>query len=85
MADCSERARLGLAGHGDAVGEAFQLRDDILGIFGSPEITRAIDFIAQRIASRLAHALTVIDDEHIEPAIRPALADMAAACSQRAA
>lgn len=141
MADCRERARLGLAGYGDAVGEAFQMRGDVLGIFGSPEITRkpcggdlterrattvvaaayhladpplrrqlreltnaknlddsdirrwqeliaatgAIDFIEQRIDSQLAHALTVIDDEHIEPAIRPALAHMAAACSQRAA
>jgi geranylgeranyl diphosphate synthase type I len=141
MADCGDRARQVLAGHGDAVGEAFQMRDDILGIFGSPEITGkpsgsdlterkattvvaaayhladpvlrrqlheltdadnlhdadirrwqelivatgAVDFIEQRIDSRLAQALTFADDEHIDPAIRPALAHMAAACGQRAA
>ncbi len=28
-----------LGGYGNALGEAFQLRDDILGVFGSPEIT----------------------------------------------
>ena len=28
-----------LGGYGHALGEAFQLRDDILGVFGSPEVT----------------------------------------------
>lgn len=28
-----------LGGYGEALGEAFQLRDDILGVFGSPELT----------------------------------------------
>ena len=28
-----------LGGYGNAIGEAFQLRDDILGVFGSPELT----------------------------------------------
>ena len=28
-----------LGGYGNAVGEAFQLRDDILGVFGSPAVT----------------------------------------------
>ena len=28
-----------LAGYGDAVGEAFQMRDDVLGILGSPAVT----------------------------------------------
>ena len=28
-----------LGGYGDAVGEAFQMRDDLLGIFGSPAVT----------------------------------------------
>lgn len=28
-----------LGGYGSAIGEAFQLRDDILGVFGSPELT----------------------------------------------
>ena len=28
-----------LGGYGEAVGEAFQMRDDLLGIFGSPAVT----------------------------------------------
>jgi geranylgeranyl diphosphate synthase type I len=39
MAGCDERVLAALAGYGSAVGEAFQLRDDILGIFGSPAAT----------------------------------------------
>jgi geranylgeranyl diphosphate synthase type I len=39
LSGCGDRV-LGLLGrYGDAVGEAFQLRDDLLGIFGSPEVT----------------------------------------------
>jgi geranylgeranyl diphosphate synthase, type I len=39
MAGCGDRQLIRLGRYGDAVGEAFQLRDDLLGIFGSPEIT----------------------------------------------
>ena len=39
MAGCGGRLLAQLGAYGDAVGEAFQLRDDVLGIFGSPEIT----------------------------------------------
>jgi geranylgeranyl diphosphate synthase, type I len=39
MAGCGERALRMLAGFGDAIGEAFQMRDDVLGIFGSPAVT----------------------------------------------
>jgi geranylgeranyl diphosphate synthase type I len=39
MAGCDERVLATLADYGSAVGEAFQLRDDILGIFGSPATT----------------------------------------------
>ncbi len=39
MAGCSEQALAALGDYGSAVGEAFQLRDDILGIFGSPATT----------------------------------------------
>ena len=37
MAGCDGRSLDALGGYGDAIGEAFQLRDDLLGIFGSPD------------------------------------------------
>ena len=39
MAGCGDPLLTQLGGYGEAVGEAFQLRDDLLGIFGSPAIT----------------------------------------------
>jgi geranylgeranyl diphosphate synthase, type I len=39
MADCDDRTLTALGRYGTAVGEAFQLRDDILGVFGSPAVT----------------------------------------------
>ncbi|BBZ38354.1 polyprenyl synthetase [Mycobacterium conspicuum] len=39
MAGCDEQALAALGDYGCAIGEAFQLRDDILGVFGSPATT----------------------------------------------
>jgi geranylgeranyl diphosphate synthase type I len=39
MAGCDERVLAALGHYGSAIGEAFQMRDDILGIFGSPAAT----------------------------------------------
>ena len=39
LAGCDERTLSGLGDYGGAVGEAFQLRDDLLGVFGAPEVT----------------------------------------------
>lgn len=39
MAGCDELALCGLGRYGSLIGEAFHLRDDILGVFGSPEST----------------------------------------------
>jgi len=39
MAGCDESILAMLGGYGDAIGEAFQMRDDLLGIFGSPAVT----------------------------------------------
>jgi geranylgeranyl diphosphate synthase type I len=39
MAGCGERVPAQLGGYGEAVGEAFQLRDDLLGIFGARSVT----------------------------------------------
>jgi geranylgeranyl diphosphate synthase, type I len=39
MAGCDEQVLAALGDYGSAIGEAFQMRDDILGIFGSPATT----------------------------------------------
>jgi geranylgeranyl diphosphate synthase, type I len=39
MAGCDEGTLARLGEYGCAVGEAFQLRDDVLGVFGSPTVT----------------------------------------------
>lgn len=39
MAGCRDRTLSQLGRYGAAIGEAFQLRDDVLGIFGSPAVT----------------------------------------------
>lgn len=39
LAGCDNTTLLVLGGYGTAVGEAFQLRDDLLGIFGSARLT----------------------------------------------
>jgi len=39
MAGCDESVLALLGDYGDAIGEAFQMRDDLLGIFGSPSVT----------------------------------------------
>jgi geranylgeranyl diphosphate synthase, type I len=39
LAGCDDRTLTQLGRYGGAVGEAFQLRDDLLGVFGSAEVT----------------------------------------------
>ena len=39
MSGCSDRTVCGLGRYGEAVGEAFQLRDDLLGVFGAETVT----------------------------------------------
>ena len=39
MAGCDDRTVPQLGRYGAAIGEAFQLRDDLLGVFGSPAVT----------------------------------------------
>jgi geranylgeranyl diphosphate synthase type I len=141
MAGCPDRVLSMLAEYGNAIGEAFQMRDDLLGVFGSPAVTGkpigsdlaerkatsvvatayhladarlrpqlrelmraedvtdsdvsrwrdliaatgAVEWLEGLIDSRMTRALALIDDPHLRPAVRAALADMAAACTARAA
>lgn len=141
LAGCGPRTLAVLGKYGAAVGEAFQLRDDVLGVFGAPIVTGkpasgdlaeqkatsvviaahhladsatrrqlcelmsaneldkndlrrwralivatgAMDWIEQQIDSRLCRALDWIDTGLISDVVRGALADMAAACTERTA
>ncbi|MFG1929484.1 polyprenyl synthetase family protein [Mycobacterium sp. NPDC048908] len=141
LSGCSSWVVTVLGHYGDAVGEAFQLRDDVLGIFGVSTVTGkpaggdlaeqkatsvvvaahhladagtrrqlcelmsaealddndvrrwrsliaasgALDWVEQQIDSRIDRALQWIDTRQIDMAVRAALADMAAACAERAA
>jgi geranylgeranyl diphosphate synthase type I len=141
MAGCGSRVLSVLGGYGEAVGEAFQLRDDVLSIFGSPVVmgkpagsdlavqkatsvvvaayrladgavrreltdlmraedlnvsdvgrwrslivaSGAVEWIEQLINSRLTRARDLIETVQIDGVVRTALADMAAACTERAA
>ncbi|KMO77154.1 (2E,6E)-farnesyl diphosphate synthase [Mycolicibacterium chubuense] len=141
MAGCDDAVIDALSGYGAAIGEAFQLRDDILGVFGTPSLTGksagtdmeerkatsvivaayeladgplrdqlfdlmnrphidsdaadhwrnlivasgAVQWIEQLIAERHTRALNFLDGVAIPDFARAALADMAVACTQRAA
>lgn len=141
MAGCDAATLVGLGEYGVAVGEAFQLRDDILGVFGSPATTGkpsggdlrdrkatslvvaayemadaatrrqfgellrideldddavdrwrglivstgAVQRIEELIAVRVQDAHEALADSNIDTVQRTALADMAGACTRRAA
>ncbi|MGE2737696.1 polyprenyl synthetase family protein [Mycolicibacterium vaccae] len=141
MAGCDPDVLLALSGYGAAIGEAFQLRDDILGVFGSPSMTGksahtdmedgkatsvivaayelagaglrgqladlmsatdpdaasierwrslivasgAVQWIEERIHERHRRAMAFLDQVDIPGLPRAALAEMAVACTQRAA
>lgn len=141
MAGCTDAVLDALSGYGAAVGEAFQLRDDMLGVFGTPSLTGksagtdmaehkatsvivaayeladppvrrqlaelmrtpdidaaaverwralivasgAVQRIEDLIADRHARALSYLDRVTLPERPRAALADMAFACTQRAA
>ncbi|MBI2700795.1 MAG: polyprenyl synthetase family protein [Mycobacterium gordonae] len=64
MAGCSEHTLARLGEYGSAVGEAFQLRDDILGIFGSPGTTgkpNGGDLLERKATSLMVAAFELAD------------------------
>lgn len=63
MAGCPPQVIDALGGYGAAIGEAFQLRDDLLGVSGSPAVTGksvGVDLAAQKATSVVvaAHQLS---------------------------
>ncbi len=64
MAGCSPEVIDALGGYGAALGEAFQLRDDILGVTGSPDVTGksvGTDLVAQKATSVVVAAHQLAD------------------------
>ena len=66
-----------LGGYGHAVGEAFQLRDDILGVFGSPEVTGKP--AGGDLAERKATSVVVAAQRMADATIRRQFAELMAA------
>ncbi|WP_374238304.1 polyprenyl synthetase family protein [Mycobacterium sp. PSTR-4-N] len=141
MAGCDGDVVDALSAYGAAIGEAFQLRDDLLGVFGTPSLTGksagtdmeerkatsviiaayqladgplrdqlfelmnrphidaeaaehwrnlivasgAVTWLEELIADRHSLALDHLDSVELPDFARAALADMAVACTQRAA
>jgi geranylgeranyl diphosphate synthase type I len=64
MAGCPPEVLAALAGYGSAIGEAFQLRDDLLGVFGSQTVTGKsvdTDLAAQKATSVVVAAHQLAD------------------------
>lgn len=57
-----------LGGYGAAIGEAFQLRDDLLGVFGSPELTGKP--AGGDLAERKATSIVVAAQRMADPDVR---------------
>lgn len=74
MAGCGELMLTRLGAYGDAVGEAFQLRDDVLGIFGSPAVTGKP--VGADLTEHKATSVVVAAHHMAEPALRRQLAEL---------
>jgi geranylgeranyl diphosphate synthase type I len=74
MAGCGHLLLTQLGAYGDAVGEAFQLRDDLLGTFGSPEVTGKP--VGADLAERKATSVVVAANQMADPSLRGQLAEL---------
>jgi geranylgeranyl diphosphate synthase type I len=75
MAGCDARTLSQLGRYGCAVGEAFQLRDDVLGIFGSPAVTGKP--CAGDLLDRKATSVVVTAHQLADPPTRRELTELA--------
>ncbi|BAX91599.1 polyprenyl synthetase [Mycobacterium shigaense] len=74
MANCGTEVLDALSGYGTAIGEAFQLRDDLLDVFGSPSVTgkpAGIDLMMQKTTS-----VVVAAHELAGPGVRRELVEL---------
>lgn len=64
MAGCDDPVLAMLGAYGDMIGEAFQMRDDLLGIFGSPSVTgkpSSSDLLERKATTVVAAAYHLAD------------------------
>jgi geranylgeranyl pyrophosphate synthase len=74
MSGCDARTVTQLGRYGAAVGEAFQLRDDVLGVFGSPATTGKP--CAGDLLERKATSLVVAAHQLADPSTRAELTEL---------
>lgn len=74
MSGCSDRTISGLGRYGEAVGEAFQLRDDLLGVFGTSAVTGKPD--GQDLIERKATSVVIAAHQLADPPTRRQLAEL---------
>jgi geranylgeranyl diphosphate synthase, type I len=74
MSGCSDRTISGLGRYGEAVGEAFQLRDDLLGVFGAASVTGKPD--GQDLIERKATSVVIAAHQLADPSTRRQLTQL---------
>jgi geranylgeranyl diphosphate synthase type I len=74
MSGCSDRTISGLGRYGEAVGEAFQLRDDVLGVFGAETVTGKPD--GQDLIERKASSVIIAAHQLADRSSRRQLTDL---------
>ena len=74
MSGCSDRTVSGLGRYGEAVGEAFQLRDDLLGVFGAETMTGKPS--GQDLIERKATSVVIAAHDLADPPTRRQLTEL---------
>ncbi|MFZ1165106.1 MAG: polyprenyl synthetase family protein [Mycobacterium sp.] len=74
MSGCSDRTISGLGRYGEAVGEAFQLRDDLLGVFGAERVTGKPS--GQDLVERKATSVVIAAHDLADPLTRRQLTEL---------
>lgn len=74
MAGCTPKVLVALGRYGAAIGEAFQLRDDLLGVFGSQSVTGKS--VGTDLAAQKATSVVVAAHQLAGPDLRRQLAEL---------